>query len=124
MFSKLIVALLAMCATAELAAAQTATRDKFLKMIDRPRVPLSPEVRQLSEAGGKTWHFTFASEMGQRVPGIIIKKANASGRRPAVIVLSGTGGTKEAMTEHLEVLADRGFVGVSIDGRYHGERSK
>lgn len=125
MFSQLIIAVLAIGATAELASAQTATRDKFLKMIDRPRVSLNPEVSKLSEAGGKaSWHFTFAAEAGQRVPGILVKKASPAGRRPAVIVLSGTGGTKEDMAEYLEVLADRGFVGVSIDGRYHGERSK
>jgi alpha-beta hydrolase superfamily lysophospholipase len=41
-----------------------------------------------------------------------------------VIVLHGTGGSKEGMTSRLRELARRGFVAVAIDGRYHGERGK
>jgi dienelactone hydrolase len=53
-----------------------------------------------------------------------MKKADARGRRPVVIALHGTGGNKEGMLSWLRQLADKGFVAVAIDGRYHGERTK
>jgi len=38
-------------------------------------------------------------------------------------VLHGTGDSKEGMLQLLTALANRGFLAVSIDGRYHGERA-
>ncbi len=52
-----------------------------------------------------------------------MKIAAARGRLPAVIVLHGTGDSKEGMVPLLEALAGRGFLAVAIDGRYHGERA-
>ena len=99
-----------------------ATRADFLRMLDRPRVPLDAEVKTLPDAGGLTYeHFTVAAELGQRVPGILLKQAG-NARRPVVVVLHGTGGTKEGQLSLLKTLAGRGFVAVAIDGRYHGER--
>ncbi|HET8547795.1 MAG TPA: alpha/beta fold hydrolase, partial [Bryobacteraceae bacterium] len=92
--------------------------EAFLRLIDRPRVPLAAD----SARRGEVEHFTYASEANQRVPGILVK--SAAGRLPAVIVLHGTGGTKEGQTRILRQLAARGFLAVAIDGRYHGERSK
>jgi predicted esterase len=40
-----------------------------------------------------------------------------------VIVLHGTGDSKEGMLPLLEAFADRGFLSVAIDGRHHGERA-
>jgi pimeloyl-ACP methyl ester carboxylesterase len=40
-----------------------------------------------------------------------------------VIVLHGTGGTKDGMRGTLVELAKRGMIGVAIDARYHGERA-
>jgi dienelactone hydrolase len=40
-----------------------------------------------------------------------------------VVVLHGTGGTKEDMRPWLLHLAKRGMMGVAIDARYHGERA-
>lgn len=98
------------------------TRAAFLHMIDRPRVPLAPAVKELPSTDGlKHEYVTYAAEKGERVPGIILKKDDRS-RRPAVIVLHGTGGTKEGQLGLLATLAGRGFVAVAIDGRYHGER--
>jgi dienelactone hydrolase len=91
-------------------------RAHFLKIIDRPRVPVNPELRGM--------HFTFASEAQERVPGIIVKPEKAAGRRPAIILLHGTGDSKEGMVDVANALAMRGFVAVAIDGRYHGERTK
>jgi dienelactone hydrolase len=44
-------------------------------------------------------------------------------RKPCVIVLHGTGGSKEGMRLVLRRLAKAGFVAIAIDGRYSGERS-
>jgi dienelactone hydrolase len=52
-----------------------------------------------------------------------VKPAGAE-RRAAVIVLHGTGDSKEGMTALLEALAERGFLAVAIDGRHHGERAR
>ncbi|XWW46558.1 alpha/beta fold hydrolase [Fibrella sp. USSR17] len=99
-----------------------ATRSAFLQMIDRPRVPLAAAVKVLPNADGLTQeHFSYASEQVQRVPGILLKKPDL-GRRPAVIVLHGTGGNKEGQLGLLKTLAAQGFVAIAIDGRYHGER--
>jgi hypothetical protein len=105
-------------------------REDFLKLIDRPRVPLAPEVTNLGATDGlERFHFTFATDSSQRVPGILIKpKSYPSGaateRRPVVICLHGTAGSKEECVPELQHLADKGFLGVAIDGRYHGERTK
>ena len=102
-----------------------ATRSRFLKIIDRPRVPLDPQLRPGTTSRGLTAaRFTFAGEADERVPGIIIRPEKSAGPRPAVIVLHGTGDSKEGMLGLAAELAVRGFVAVAIDGRYHGERTK
>lgn len=101
------------------------TREAFLKLIDRPRVDSAPDVKEeSSEAGITRFHFSYASEANQRVPGILLRPtaAAAAVRRPAVIVLHGTGGKKEGELPVLKALAAKGFVAVAIDGRFHGER--
>jgi len=99
-------------------------RDQFLKLIDRPRVDPSPKVDAPKTVEGfSEYHFAFFSEAGQRVPGLLIKQADLDGRRPVVIVLHGTGGSKESERPLLHALASSGFIAVAIDGRYHGERS-
>jgi dienelactone hydrolase len=101
-------------------------RADFLKLIDRPRVPLAAEVTELPATRPLVeFHFTFAADAQQRVPGILLKSETVgSGRRPVVIALHGTGGTKTDELPVMRVLASRGFIAVAIDGRYHGERSK
>ncbi len=98
------------------------TRTAFLRMIDRPRVSLAPLVKDVPNSEGlRQEYITYSSEKDQRVPGILLKPAD-HGRRPAVVVLHGTGGTKEGQLSLLNRLAVQGFVAVAIDGRYHGER--
>jgi len=122
-----------------------ATRAAFLTLIDRPRVPLAPEVQPATEKDGLVHlAFSFATESGQRVPAILVKPtpsspspqsstsspssssspSSAPVRRPVIIVLHGTGGNKEAERALLVDYARAGFIGVAIDGRYHGERAK
>ena len=43
---------------------------------------------------------------------------------PAIIMLHGTGGTKESELPFLTELARAGFIAVSIDGRHHGARAR
>ncbi len=107
----------------EIPAAAT-TRDRFLKLLDRPRVPLGPvEQTPCAEQGLIEQRFEFTSEVGQRVPGLLVKAEGANGRLPAVIVLHGTGGSKEGMRVLLRRIAGRGLIAIAIDGRYAGERT-
>ena len=104
---------------------KASVRSRFLKIIDRTRVPVDPKLRAGGASQGLTaTHFTFATDVDERVPGIIIRQERAAGRRPAVIVLHGTGDSKEGMLDWASELAMRGFLAVAIDGRYHGERIK
>jgi dienelactone hydrolase len=101
------------------------SRAAFLKLLERPRVPLAAEAVSPTVKDGLTEiAFSFDAEAHQRVPGILLKAATSSGPRPVVIALHGTGGNKESQRALLASLARDGFAGVAIDGRYHGERAK
>ena len=101
-----------------------ATPKAFFQMIDRPRAELAPVQNKQREVNGvEHWQFTYAADEAQRVPGLLLKATNLSGKRPVVIALHGTGGSKDEVLDILQYLAQRGFIGVAIDGRYHGERS-
>jgi dienelactone hydrolase len=101
-----------------------ATRAAFLRLLDRPRVPLAAEYQAAAAANGLvTAQFSFAAEASQRVPGLLVRPAGAPGRRPVVVVLHGTGGNKESQVGLLKTLAGKGFAAVAIDGRYHGART-
>ncbi len=104
-------------------------RAAFLKLLDRPKVALDPTfARPETKDGLVVERLSFASEKKadgtiERVPTLLVRPEDATKRRPVVIVLHGTGGSKEGARNELEGLARRGFVAVSIDGRYHGERA-
>ena len=49
-------------------------RADFLKLVERPRVRLSPEIEEWPATNGITqFHFSFASDPAQRVPGVLMK---------------------------------------------------
>ena len=97
----------------------------FLKVIDRPVMRLAPEVQAVAAPEGVLkFHFTFAADTSQRVPGLLWKPSAATGRRSAVIVLHGTGANKESSRDTIDLLVKAGFIAVAIDGRYHGERTQ
>jgi len=101
------------------------TRAAFLKLLDRPRVELAPEIKLPAGTNGlRATQFSFAAEVGVRVPGLLVKRTEAEWRRPVVIVLHGTGSNKESQLPLLLDLAKRGFLAVAIDGRHHGARTK
>jgi dienelactone hydrolase len=105
-------------------------RAAFRKLLDRPLVPsdVRPGDTKPLADGLSAERFTFASERKadgsiEFVPVLLVKPANATGRLPAVIVLHGTGGSKDKMQDWLTDLAKRGIIGVAIDARYHGDRA-
>lgn len=99
-------------------------RQAFIKRFDRPRVPLTPAVVSSETRDGLLREkITVASEAGVRVPVLVVRSAAAMGRLPAVVCLHGLGGNKEGLSSYLEEFARRGFVGVALDARYHGDRS-
>jgi dienelactone hydrolase len=96
-------------------------REDLVRLLDRPKVPLAPSFTTATSGEVVTERGTFATEAGKRVPTLVVKRTTTTGRAPAVIVMHGTGGTKEGMREWLDVFAARGYVAVGIDARYHGE---
>jgi len=96
----------------------------FRKSFERPRVPLDVVVVSTETRDGLLRErVTVASEAGVRVPLLVFSSAGDKKRRPAVVCLHGLGGRKEDFTGTLEELARRGFVGVALDARYHGDRA-
>ena len=83
----------------------------------------------MTEKNGLTYsRWSFASETKadgtvERVPALTVSPTRAGGKRPVMIVLHGTGGSKDGMTSLLEEFARAGVIGVAIDARYHGDRS-
>src|SRR5262249_14355494 len=87
------------------------------------------EVRKDDGDGVAVERLSFTSEVKandevERVPVLIFRPAKVTKQLPAVIVLHGTGGTKEGQQPFLRQLARRGIIGVAIDARYHGERGR
>lgn len=114
-------------ATAALAAPAVDTRAAFLRLLDRPRVPLAATVQPAVAADGLSEQtFSYAADGRNRVPGLLLKSTTATptaARRPVVINLHGTGGSKEGQRKLLQELARAGFIAVAIDGRHHGART-
>lgn len=104
------------------------TRADFLKLLERPRVPLAATLEApVAKDGIVQIAFSFASDADNRVPGILLKSASTNARamrQPVVICLHGTGGSKTRDLAFMTELVRAGFIAVSIDGRYHGARSK
>ena len=114
---------------AAIADSASGTRAAFLEVIDRPPVALKPDLVELVPVEGlRKIHFWFSSDATERVPGYLLMPdaARYKGRRPVVIVLHGTGGNKDngQIAELVRRSAQAGFIGVAIDGRFHGERAK
>src|SRR5258706_5616366 len=105
---RFIVCLLWMCAPAFAEAPATQpTRGAFLRLIDRPRVELSPREQSAPEDGLLRISFSYASDSANRVPGILLKSAGDD-RRPVVIVAHGTGGKKESDLAFMKQLVGKG----------------
>ncbi|XP_058785125.1 uncharacterized protein LOC131660027 [Vicia villosa] len=53
-----------------------------------------------------------------------LKESDKQIKRPAVVFLHGTNKYKEFLRPLLEAYASRGYIAISVDSRYHGERAK
>jgi len=103
------------------------TRAAFLQVIEKPKVALKPELAELPAVEGlKKYHLWFSADATERVPGYLLlpDAERFKGKRPAVIALHGTGGNKDSVADVVLKAAKAGFIGVAIDGRFHGERTK
>lgn len=101
----------------------------FLKLLDRPKVPpdMRPEAAPVKKDGLTYHRRSFASEKKadgtvERVPYLAVAPEKLKGKMPAMIVLHGTGGSKDGVASWLEEFARQGIVGIAIDARYHGDR--
>jgi dienelactone hydrolase len=129
--SLLLILLLAPAAPTQLTYPRPVeVKESFLKLLDRPKVPLDAKADGTPVVHGSvaTEKLSFATERKadgtvERVPTLVFRPAEPAGRLPAVIVLHGTGANKEAMRGWLAELARRGFVALAFDARYHGERA-
>jgi dienelactone hydrolase len=131
LFKSFVLALLALqISTAALADGTTnETRAAYLALLDRPRVALKPVLAELPAVdGARKFHLWFNADATERVPGYLLlpDPARFKGRRPVVIALHGTGGTKDngQVVQILTLAVKAGFIGVAIDGRFHGERTR
>lgn len=113
----------ALCSLVAMSCDAVDPRADFLQLIKHRRVSLAPAVEDWPATNGLAqFHFSFSADEAQRVTGLLLKQANSRGRRPVVIALHGTGGSKVNMLALCRKLATNGFIAVAIDGRYHGER--
>lgn len=105
-------------------AAADSLRGEFLQVIRRPATPPAPSTPKVTATNGYVQEVvSFASERTERVPLLLVRKGERPERRPVLIALHGTGGSKEGMRRLLEEYATQGFLAVAMDARYHGERA-
>ncbi len=122
----LLLAFAAPSLAADPPAPMPAPRAHFLALIDRPKVPANVEFSPMpSTTAFAESRFTYASDEHNRVPGYLIAPpvGHPEQKRPVVILLHGTGGSKQDMLPLARTLAAKGFIAVAIDGPYHGERT-
>ncbi|KAK7410366.1 hypothetical protein VNO78_01095 [Psophocarpus tetragonolobus] len=60
-----------------------------------------------------------------RLPVLILKlkKRSKQRKRPAVVFLHSSNSNKESLRPLLKAYASRGYIAISVDSRYHGERA-
>jgi dienelactone hydrolase len=131
MFKSLAIALLTLHigAAAFADGSTNETRAAYLALLERPRVALKPELTEMPGVdGARKFHLWFNADASERVPGYLLlpDPARFKGRRPVVIALHGTGGNKDSgnVVRIVTLATKAGFIGVAIDGRFHGERTK
>lgn len=106
-------------------------RAAFRKLLDRPIVPADPQpVSRRAQGNGQAIEdLTIATDTKadgtpERVPmRFVTPAASGPARLPTIIVLHGTGGSRDSVKDWLTAFADRGFLAVAIDARYHGDRA-
>ena len=106
-------------------------RAAFRKLLDRSVVPADPKGvgRRVQGNGQAIEDLTIATDTKadgtpERVPiRVVTPSGGGPSRLPTIIVLHGTGGSKDSIKDWLTAFADRSFLAVAIDARYHGDRA-
>jgi dienelactone hydrolase len=95
----------------------------FTRLLKRPSVDFNPTFQIIKTDSVLIEKGFIYSEKNERVP-VLIYKPLTGENFPVVIFLHGTGGSKDSreITDPLYRLTKKGFMGVAIDARYHGER--
>ena len=100
-------------------------RADFKALLMRPAVAANPSFKTLLTDSVLIEKGFYYSEATEKVPVLIYKQVSVATKKlPVVICLHGTNGSKDGMTDYLYRFSKSGFLAVSIDGRYHGERVK
>ena len=100
-------------------------RDDFRVILQRSVADLKPSIQPFHTDSVLIEKGFFYSEGTEKVPILIYKPVTDGIKKfPVVICLHGTGGGKDTdeMKKLLYRFSKSGFMAVSIDGRYHGER--
>jgi dienelactone hydrolase len=100
-------------------------RNDFIALLQRPSVAPNPSFQSFATDSVLIEKGFFYSEATEKVPVLIYKPVGSGTKKlPVVICLHGTGGSADGMKNLLYRFSKAGFMAVSIDGRYHGERVK
>jgi dienelactone hydrolase len=99
----------------------------LLKLLDRPKVEPAADkgTRKNDVLLYQRWSFRSEKKADgtfETVPVLMVSPSHFTGKLPVMIVLHGTGGSKESVKGWLEDFATHGVIGVAIDARYHGDR--
>ncbi len=88
-------------------------------------LPLNATLKMLDDSKFRTrYRLDYDSAHDQRVSAIIAVPKNVAGPMPAVLLMHGSGGDKDVNYIHglSEGLVQRGFITLSIDAQYRGDR--
>lgn len=100
-------------------------RNDFKNLLQRPTVALNPSIQSTTTDSVLIDKGFFYSEATEKVPVLIYKPVLGGMKKlPVVICLHGTSSNKDLMKNLLYRFSKSGFMAVSIDGRYYGEREK
>ncbi len=128
-FINLLLAGILAIATVNLSAQAIApdkVRNDFISLLQRPAVDPHPFFAIVSTDSAIVEKGYFYSEANEKVPLLVYRPLTKDRKKlPVVICLHGTGGSKDdaGIRQLLYRFSNAGFMAVSIDGRYHGERS-
>ena len=101
-------------------------RSDFINLLQRPAADPKASFTSVSTDVAIIERGFFYSEASEKVPMVIYKPLSSTTKKlPVVICLHGTGGSKDnaEIKNLLARFSKAGFMAVSIDGRYHGERA-
>ncbi len=90
-------------------------------------LPLNPTIKPLDDSEIRTRvRLDYDSAHDQRVAAIVAIPKKVQGPMPAVLLMHGSGGDKDVNYIHgiSEALVRRGFITLSIDAQYRGDRVK